>query len=223
MLLVILAAGLGTGLGMPKQLGYQPVGINLELPDELGKWLGNDEKILEKERQVLGLDTEFSRKSYRSFPDDTIRASVVLAGQDMMTGIHRPERCLEAQGWTVTAQGSRQVPMPGGSTLEVRRLHNSKMVKAQDGRPLKVNHICYYWFVGYTETTSRHTERVWIDSRDRLLKGHVQRWAMVMIASDISRDRDKFGRDERQTDALLDEFVATLAPKIHKESVQLKG
>jgi hypothetical protein len=39
---------------------------------------------------------------------------------------------------------------------------------------------------------------------------------MVMIAADITKDRQKFGRDEAGTDAVLQDFIKQLAPKIHR-------
>ncbi|MDB6149876.1 MAG: hypothetical protein JWQ44_1324, partial [Chthoniobacter sp.] len=52
-----------------------------------------------------------------------------------------------------------------------------------------------------------------------LMSGMVQRWGMIMINSDITKNHSKFGRDERGTDALLEAFVKELAPKIHKETL----
>ena len=133
-----------------------------------------------------------------------------------MTGIHRPERCLEAQGWQVGERSKRTINVPGLGPMELMRLHNKKNVPAPDGRPFQVQSICYYWFIGHSSTVASHEARVWIDMRDRILKGYNQRWGMVLINSEITKDRQRFGRDERQTDMLLDEFIKRLAPKLIK-------
>src|SRR5258708_3724423 len=73
---------------LPKQLGYQPVGIVMKLPESIGLWLGKDAAVTELERNVLGEDTGFERKNYYNGTGDHIFASIVLSGQDMMTGIH---------------------------------------------------------------------------------------------------------------------------------------
>lgn len=219
-LLAVLLAGLSSVFLLPKQLGFQPVGIELALPEILGEWWGREMAVTQQERDVLGPDTEFARKSYDNGRGDSILSSIVLAGHDMMTGIHRPERCLHAQGWNFEAQGTRAIPLPAGRSLQVTRLRNTKVVKGANDEAVRVDNICYYWFVGHDDTTPSHLERVWFDSRDRLFSGYVQRWAMIMIAADITKDRERFGRDEAQTDALLTAFVAKLAPEIHQDSVQ---
>lgn len=219
-LLPVLMFGMGSVFMLPRQLGYQPVGIALDLPEFLGEFWGKDVEVSQKEHDVLGPDTEFARKSYASGRGDNVLASIVLAGQDMMTGIHRPERCLVAQGWEIGNQSKRVMDVPGLGRLEATRLHNTKHFRAPDGTSIPIDSICYYWFVGHTERASTHEERVWLDMRDRILKGYNQRWGMVMISAEIKKDREKFGRDERQTDALLEDFIKLLAPRLQKESVE---
>jgi EpsI family protein len=99
-LLAVLLGGLSCVFLIPKKLGVQPVGINPVLPEFLGEWWGHDVEILQRERDTLGPDTEFSRKAYGNGRGANVLTSIVLAGEDMMMAIHRPERCLAAQGWT---------------------------------------------------------------------------------------------------------------------------
>jgi EpsI family protein len=218
-LLLIVGIGMGSVLVLPQQLGYQPVGAELSLPEFLGEWWGKDAEVLQKERDVLGHDTDFGRKTYTSGAGDTILASVVLSGQDMMTGIHRPERCLTAQGWKVGHQSQRTIDVPGMGQLEATRLQNEKDIRLENGASVPVNNLCYYWFIGFAERAATHEERVWRDMMDRITKGYNQRWAMVMISAEITKDLRRFGRDERQTDAMLQEFIKLIAPKLQKPSV----
>jgi EpsI family protein len=220
LLLAVLILGMGSVYVLPRQLGYQPVGIVLELPEFMGEWWGHEADIQQKEREVLGHDTEFARKTYSSGRGDSVLASIVLAGQDMMTGIHRPERCLIAQGWEIGNQSKRVIDVPVIGRLETTRLHNVKHFRDADGRSVPVDSVCYYWFVGHTDRVATHGERVWLDMRDRVLKGYNQRWGMVMISAEIKKNREKFGRDEQQTDALLAEFIKLLAPILQKERVE---
>jgi EpsI family protein len=218
-LFLVLLGGFSAVFALPQQLGFQPVGLNLEMPEIFGEWWGQPVEVSQLERDTLGPDTEFSRRFYENGRGDRVLASIVLAGQDMMTSIHRPERCLQAQGWAFEPGGERLITLPGLGNLPVQRLKNRKEVKGPDGKPVMVENICYYWFVGHRDLTSSHLDRVWIDSRDRLMSGMVQRWGMIMINSDITKNHSKFGRDERGTDALLEAFVKELAPKIHKETL----
>jgi EpsI family protein len=217
-LLAVLLGGMSSVAFLPKQLGYQPVGINLNLPESLGQWWGRDVEIEQLERDTLGYDTEFARKRYENGRGAYILASIVLAGQDMMTGIHRPERCLNAQGWTVGPDSLRIIDVPKVGALRTTRLLNSKKLR-KDDQVISVRSICYYWFVGYTNLAATHGERVWLDSRDRIVKGYNQRWAMVMISSEITKDHDRFGNDEQGVDELIQGFIKQVTPLLLKDSV----
>jgi EpsI family protein len=218
----VLLGGMSSVFFLPEQLGFMPVGINLELPDSLGEWWGRSMEITEKEIGTLGADTEFSRKEYSNGRGDAIQASIVLAGEDMMTSIHRPERCMEAQGWEFTPDQSRTIEIPGHGKLTMMRLRNQKMAKTKDGGTVQLQNICYYWFAGSKSLTHSHLQRVGIDMKDRLHGGYVQRWAMMMMTADITAGTSKFGRDEKGTDAVLIEFIQKLAPQIHKDSIQYR-
>ena len=95
-LLAVLLGGMSSIFLLPKQLGFQPVGIEMGLPKMVGGWYGRDIDVSQKERDVLGSGTDFARKIYRNGRGYEITASIVLSGQDMNTSIHRPERCMPA-------------------------------------------------------------------------------------------------------------------------------
>jgi hypothetical protein len=220
----VMLATFSLVFALPKQLGYQPVGAVMKLPESLGLWLGKEAPVTPEEHQTLGADTSFERKNYYNGTGDHIFASIVLAGQDMMTGIHRPERCLIAQGWTTGSASHETIQVPGFGPLKTTRLQTSKQVelKAREGQPprfITVKSVSYYWFIGYTDTAATHEERVALDFRDRVFHGYNQRWAMVMLTSEITAGLQRFGRDEKQTDELMVEFIKLVTPKIVGESV----
>lgn len=218
----ILLGGLSSVFFLPKQLGFMPEGVNLAIPEYLGEWWGQNMKIQDKERAVLGMDTDFARKEYANARGDRILVSVVLSGQDMMTSIHRPERCLRAQGWDFQPGEIRTIDIPNHGKLPVMRLKNRKFEKGANGESIQIENICYYWFAGSKDVTASHLDRVKIDSIDRIKGGYVQRWAMTMIAADITGNRLKFGRNEKETDELLVQFIAKLAPQLHKDAIQYR-
>ena len=111
-LLAVLLGGLSLVYLLPHQLGFQPVGISLDLPEKLGPWRGQAVEVTQKEHEVLGADTQFARMNYTGPRGDRVLVSIVLAGQDMMTGLHRPERCLLAQGWNPGASSGGGIPIP---------------------------------------------------------------------------------------------------------------
>lgn len=221
-LLAVLLGGLSSVYLLPKVLGFMPLGIELNLPEGLGEWWGRDAAVTEHEREVLGPGTEFARKQYTNGRGDLILASIVLAGEDMMTSIHRPERCLNAQGWACVPTGGRFVEVPGHGVMPVTRLKNRRMEQRPDGSTVAVDNICYYWFAGSSRLTASHGERVWIDTVDRITGGYVQRWAMMMVSANVTVGKSKFGRDERAVDELLTGFIRELAPRIQKPTVQYR-
>ena len=137
---------------------------------------------------------------------DQIYASVVMSGPDMNTSIHRPERCLPAQGWTIADSRTATLPTTNGS-LKVTRLHNIRAMRGDRGEQVTINSINYYWFVGHSDTTASHFQRTWIDIRDRLLNGRNQQWAYVTVVGIVTKDFKIFGRTEKQTDELLRGFL----------------
>jgi hypothetical protein len=76
----------------------------------------------------------------------------------------------------------------------------------------------YYWFIGSDQTTPSHFTRTFIDMRDRLFKGTVQRWAYVTVMSRISGS-GSFGRSEQQTDDMIQDFIERLLPLLEKPGV----
>ena len=215
-LLVILIAGFGAVFLLPTSGKTEPVGIKLALPDYVGKWYGVEQPITERERQVLAGDTEFARKVYKDGMGDAVFASIVLSGHDLDNSIHRPERCLPAQGWTIADSRTLGVPLPAGGKLQVTRLHNVRQVPTRDGKTVSIYNLNYYWFVGYNHLTASHLERTFLDIQDRVLKGYNQRWAYITVASDITEGFIPFGRSENQADAILQEFIGGLVPQISK-------
>jgi EpsI family protein len=219
-LLAVLLSGLSAVFLLPKQLYYQPVGVNLALPESVGVWEGEDVKISEKEIGTLGPETQFARKSYTDGLGDELQVTIVLAGQDMNTSIHRPERCLSAQGWDLVDSQSVRMTLPSGGAMEATRLHDMQMFRsAEHASGVPIYNLDYYWFVGYSDITNSHTARYWMDIRDRVLHGYNQRWAYFTVAATVTEGLRRFGRDEKQTDALIQDFIKKLVPLTHKATV----
>lgn len=213
---LMLLGGLGSVFLVPKDIKMQPAAINSSLPEFVGNWEGVDQSISQIERDSLGPDTQFVRKLYTRGTDE-IYVSIVLSGPDMNTSIHRPERCLPAQGWTIADSKTVSVAVPAG-VLKATRLQNIRSVSLENGQPFTLRSLDYYWFVGHSDVTPSHYERTWIDIRDRVLKGCNQQWAYVTVASTITKDLRIFGHDEKQTDDLVREFIRDLVPELHKAS-----
>ena len=218
-LLAVLLA-MSTVFLLPKQFHEQPVGVKLELPATVGEWTGKDAPITDREIGILGKETEFARKNYTNGRGDDLQATIVLAGHDMNTSIHRPERCLQAQGWSLAESPVVKIDVPGRGVLDTTRLKVVKMVQTDDGKPFPYTNLNYYWFAGCTDTTASHLSRTWIDISDRLLHGYNQRWAYFTVAATITKDMKRNGRTEAETDAFIQDFIQRVVPETHLPSVR---
>jgi hypothetical protein len=223
-LLTILLAGLGSVFLLPQQLGFQPVGIEINLPKMVGGWYGREIEVTQKERDVLGQDkgTEFARKTYHKGAGDfEIVASIVLSGEDMSRSIHRPERCMPAQGYTIIDKSTVPVVLPERGAIRVTRLQNVRNVPLENGQSLAIYNVTYYWFVGHTVTTGSHILRTWLDMKDRLIHGYNQRWAYITVAAQVPSAVVQDAKAQRAVDDLMKDFIKQLVPKIQKDSVQI--
>jgi EpsI family protein len=211
-----IALGLAAVFLFPRKPGVGAAGIKLALPTRLGDWEGTDVEVSAAEREALAKDTEFARKIYRNTFGDEIFVSIVLSGQDMTTSIHRPERCLPAQGWNVLNSSRVAVPLPSVGALETTKLSNvgEGFLKPADAsqapKRVKVHSLNYYWFVGSRDVTADHMKRTLLDIRDRLVYGQNQRWAYVTVAATVTEGLTKYGRTESATAKLVEDFIPQL-------------
>ena len=212
----VLLAGFGSVFLLPHSNKTSPAGIAMTLPNVVGVWIGDDAAVTQKELDTLAKDTQFARKIYTGPEGDQILVSIVLSGDDMTNSIHRPERCLPAQGWQMRSSSSRIIQIPGGKSLGVTRLQNVRTVQTRDKRRLAVTNLDYYWFIGYKDMTASHLTRTEIDLRDRIMYGYSQRWAYVTIAANVTKGIWRPERTEEQTAAMLDEFIQQLAPRLQR-------
>jgi EpsI family protein len=206
----LLACGLGSVFLIPRETKIQPCRVRMELPEMIGGWAGKPAEVTAQEHEVLASDTQFCRKIYDDGLGDHILVSIVLSGQELDSSIHRPERCLPAQGWTLLDSTSKGLPVPEapGGRLPVTRLHCTRPVRTPQGSVVQIYNLNYYWFIGYSDITASHIEREYIDMKDRLLHGYNQRWAYVTVAANIN------GRTEAETGEIIESLIAQVYPKI---------
>jgi EpsI family protein len=213
---IVLLVGFSTVFLLPKSSTSSPAGIAMVLPNYIGDWIGKDAEVTEKEREVLAKDTEFARKTYTNLAGDSIFVSIVLSGEDMTNSIHRPERCLPAQGWNLQTSERRAVALPNGKQLELTRLRNGRLVQRNAETRGTLQNLTYYTFIGHSDMTPSHTARTGIDLRDRILLGYNQRWAYLTVAAIVTEGWTAPQRTEEETTALMESFIRELAPVLQK-------
>jgi len=195
--------------------------VRMELPLEKGGWDFKEQMASEAEKKTLAKDTEFSKavclkpRPGEYDPNgqdvmDRVDLSVVLSGADINNSIHRPERCMPAQGHNILSSNDRNIDLGNGRTIEVKRLRSVQRLPLNEKRTefLELNCVTYYFFVGHDRITNDHLGRTIVDMKDRLLKGRDQRWAYVSTSM-------WFGKlpwlenelTESEADAKLTDFV----------------
>lgn len=219
---IIMALGLSLTYLLPHAEKPLPSAVNMQLPNQLITWQLQNTPPTSDEISTLGPGTEFSkaicyRARYGEYNSDgyaipdRIDLSIVLSGKDMNTSIHRPERCLPAQGHLIRNSSSVQIVLADGKEITARRLHSTQYIKNPKTGEVtnELDCVTYYFFIGHDHITHDHYERTFIDMKERLLRGTEQRWAYVSASM-------WFGKlpwiekpvDEKEADQKLKEFLA---------------
>ena len=213
----VVVVGMGSVFCLPRQSKPSEAGISLKLPGDVGIWTSKEQAVSEKELTILSKDTSFSRRLYTNPFGDEVLVSIVLSGEDMNNSIHRPERCLPAQGWTIEHSDRTNVPIGDNvKPLETTQLQSVREVPVSQTQRVTLRNVQYNWFIGSRDMTASHLKRTFIDFQDRLLRGENQRWAYVTIASNVTDNLRKFGRSETDTAKMLEEFIGQIVPKLEK-------
>lgn len=203
--------------------------VKMELPDVSGAWTLRKLIASEAELKTLSNDTQFSKAiclnarpgevsaDGYSVPD-RVDLSVVLSGSDMNNSIHRPERCMPAQGHNITSSGNRTLTLPNGRQFAAKRLVSiqSQRVASNQEREeyVKYNCLTYYFFIGHDHVTDDHLNRTLIDMKDRLVRGMDQRWAYASVSMWYGKvpwiEKEV---TEEEADAKLQKFLTDFAEK----------
>ena len=210
---------------LPKHDRLVEASISPDMPlgYELSGWYGRKLQESEQERTTLAADTRFSKASYTKLRETLtdprgpeIVASIVYSGNDMNASIHRPERCLPAQGH-VDLQGSKaDIVLSDGSHLGFTRL--TSRTPGRDATKPALQHINYYVFVGHDTICSSHLGRTLQDMSDRVLHGYVQRWAYFQIGTYWGGGT---GISEELADKQLRQLISELTPQLlNKDAIK---
>ena len=184
------AAGLLSNLKSKQKLGPPAVKTSVQpgtkrllvdLPARVLDYNSEPTEVAKVVLDYLPPDTSFGQRRYTA-PDGFVTdVNVVLMGMDR-TSLHKPEICLEGQGWhVITANCGTDVvhvERPCPYDLPVMKLFSTKTV-TQDGRTIPLSGIFVYWFVAPNELTAKHWQRMWWMAEDLLRTGVLQRWAYV--------------------------------------------
>lgn len=209
----------------PQPKGGREAGVSAALPMVAGSFVGESEPPSEKERALLPADTIIVKREYRT-PGrpmdrrDLAHASLVIAGNDSRS-IHRPEVCLDGQGWTITNSRVLEVKLVSGEVLRVRDLAIQREVLLGDGTKLPLRAHYVYWFVGTDVSTPSNLERQLISLRDSVLRNVNHRWAypsvMACVTDNLTPQQSgERRRNDEDTVKMILSLIRSLAPHLQK-------
>ncbi len=176
-------------VGVPTVLEQRPVE---SLPRQVGEWEGEDMAVDPLVRNTLPAGTEFLKKLYRK-PDTgdasspEVLVTVVTSGADKRS-IHRPERCLQGQGWQVVSRDKWAVPASVGTrtNLRVTRLV-IRGVRLEEKQKMEMKGVVFYWFMGHGRLTGSNLKRLLWGWCDRVFRGLNYRWSYALLICPVHR------------------------------------
>lgn len=194
---LFLAGSMSAIYFLPKVGAVAQSAVKMELPDASGPWSFQKQVASAAEIGTLAPDTKFSKAICVSVRPgeifangapvpDRVDLSIVLSGADINNSIHRPERCMPAQGHNITGSRDEVLKLSQGRQFAAKRLVSIQSVRQAGNREreeyVKYNCLTYYFFVGHDRVTNDHLARTFIDMKDRLVRGIDQRWAYISVS-----------------------------------------
>ena len=219
----LLAAMLAGIYLMPRKGEVFDSSISMELPTGLNPdgWHGTRRQESEEERSILAADTEFSKADYlQQLPISVAapekapalcRVSIVKSGHDLNNSIHRPERCLPAQGHFNLTGSTVQVPVEGRGMIAMTKLKSQQNMTPGQAKPTILDSMHYYVFIGHGHMTEDHLKRTMTDMKDRVLYGMDQRWSYFQVSTaygDLVNLPEEDAR--KQTERLISQLLSKL-------------
>ena len=221
--LIVLALAIATVVAcwlVPPANEGDEVGVIMNQPATVGDLVSFDEPVSQAERTILPPDTTFCKKSYGTYNDrlNRIYSSIVLSGREKRS-LHRPERCLPGQGWSLLGSKIIHVPLKSGHSLAVTQLLLSRPIPLTNGTTRIMQAYCLYWYVGRNVSTPYSAVRVLLTNWDLIFHRKNQRWAYISIIGHVTQDLDPRGRGAEQTLALMKSFIRESVPDYMKSEM----
>jgi len=190
--------------------------LAVELPEQVLDFKSQAVEPEKIELETLPPDTSFGHRLYSAPDGFGVSLGVVLMGADR-TSLHKPEFCLQGQGWKLDASSCTedQVHMerPWPYDLPVSRIIATKEGTVR-GQPQTMRAVYVYWFVAERKYTARHWQRMWWMAEDLIRTGVLDRWAYVSCLAVCAPGQEDaaFERVKKFIAAAVPEFQLTPGP-----------
>lgn len=163
------------------------------------------------EMNLLPENTPIFRKAYRRAGHPDVTVTFVFSGMERRS-IHKPQRCLVAQGNRITDEYTLRVPnepLGPGKKTPVRALEISRPVRDGSGAVVgNAASVYAYWLFNPERETVHHWVRLARTIYDNAFRAYRPRWGYASIA--VRRDPDS---PDSWKDELAD-FLPRLYPAV---------
>jgi hypothetical protein len=186
--------------------------LQVELPENVLDYQSTNLPIQKLVLDFLPPDTSYGSRGYIAPDKFQVLANVVLMGADR-TSLHKPQFCLEGQGWRLDSAPSSPetitVMRPTRYELPVIKLTASREV-TEGGQKRLYRAVYVYWYVADGEMSASTTgfDRMWLMARDLIKSGVLQRWAYIsyFAVCNPGEESAAFGRMKELIAASVPEF-----------------
>jgi len=193
--------------------------VEVVLPEHVLDCSSERIEVSQVELDTLPKDTSFGKRLYTAADTNQTFLAVVLMGADR-TSLHKPQFCLEGQGWQLgpSSYSTASIPIerPHRYELTVGRLIGSRYVEV-GGRRQEIRGVYVYYYVadGVLMSSESGFGRMWSMARDLIRTGVLQRWAYVSYLCEClpGQEEATFERMKTFIAASAPEFQLTPAPR----------
>jgi hypothetical protein len=184
--------------------------LEVDLPEKVLDYESEKLAVDEPTSNTLPADTSFGVRLYKAPDGFQVMLNVVLMGTDR-TSLHKPQFCLEGQGWhidpTESLETTVKVERPLVYDLPVVRLVSNREWVAS-GQKVMGRGVYVYWYVADNALSASTSgfQRMWWMARELVRTGVLQRWAYVSCFAVCAPGQEE-ATFERQK-----KFIAAAAP-----------
>lgn len=210
----------------PTMHAGESAGVIMQLPSSVGRFIGEKLEPDKIEKEILPTDTQLVKMLYRTRDtnpqfSDLANVTIVLAGAERRS-IHRPEVCLDGQGWTLLDAHVIPVEISPGKVLQVTDLHISREIVRPDKPKTTLSAHYLYWFIGTDVTTPSNFTRIWLTTWDNIARSINHRWAYASVTVWVTEnlDPEESGQRKRSSPESLNlatELIRGLVPQFQTQ------
>lgn len=150
------------------------------------------------ERRLLPVDTRIMRKLYTSPEGRNILVSIVVMGSDR-TSIHRPQMCLEGQGYRIVTHRIVAPPPTVTSRLpSMAILDLVRSVTVPEGVTKQRRFVYAYWYADGRQNTASFLRMQLYMAVDRLFRRRTGLWAYISLFTAVDENPETSEKDVRR-------------------------